>query len=95
MDLIKELNKYLNKGTIETSSLIRIIPKSEYDDIVIEFIRACDNGKADFEILGEGILFKDQCGNGYQLFITPACYEFGIEKPMTISLDKLGSCWIE
>lgn len=101
MNILEELKKHLTRGTIETSKLLVILSKckgydrKKYDKTVLEFVRACDNYVCDFEIIGNKIVFSDQCGNGYNLEITNYESGFGTDKPMEVQLDTSGPWWIE
>lgn len=101
MNILEELKKHLSRGTIETSKLLIVLSECEgydqkkYDEIVLEFVRACNNYVCDFEIIGNKIVFSDQCGNGYNLEIINYESGFGINKPMEIKLDISEPCWIE
>jgi len=57
-DIKEKLFGYLVSGTIETSKITRIIPESEYDYLIIEFIRSFNEDKTDFVIDNEKITFK-------------------------------------
>lgn len=49
MDYLEEFRKHATSGFIRVEDLVRLIPKSEYDDILIDFIRRCIN-PINFEI---------------------------------------------
>ena len=66
----RELQNYLCRGTIEACMLVTIIPKSAYDDIILEFIRGCGNTLVDFEIFNKQIKFVSRWFRGYRLNVT-------------------------